>query len=82
MTATRQVPTAVPITPPMPLCGSSVQLLACHSALQMILWDEGWPEGAAGSNQRPTLTRFVGATTASELRAIADKIDALQGVTV
>jgi hypothetical protein len=61
---------------PMPLCGSSVEVLTYAGTLQLVLWDQGWPEGAAGSRGRPTLSRFCDAATPGELRALADWIEA------
>lgn len=63
---------------PFAFSGGQVGLLAGPSPddLQLVVYDEAWPEGATGSRTRPNLTRFVGLQTLGELDAIRAAIAA------
>jgi hypothetical protein len=57
---------------PLPFAGGQAGLLAGRDPgdLQLVVYDDAWPDGAAGSLARPSLTRFVTAATLAELDAI------------
>lgn len=63
---------------PFAFAGGQVGLLAGPSPddLQLVVYDEAWPEGVTGSRTRPNLTRFVGVQTLGELDAIRAAIAA------
>ena len=72
---------------PFAFCGGQAALLAGQGPgngsgdLQLIIYDDAWPEGAAGSLARPSLTRFVNHSTLAELDMIrAAMMCALAGV--
>lgn len=69
MTAVRDP--AVSRIGPMPFAGGCAGIYRDRAgALQLAFWDEGWPDGAAGSADRPYFLRPVDAGTLAELDTI------------
>lgn len=66
---------------PLPFAGGQVALLAGRDTgdLQLVVYDDAWPEGQAGSLSRPSLTRFVDSATLAELDAIRATLASVLG---